>query len=418
MNLYRQQRQLNFDGFDVETLAEIAGTPVYVYSWSRIEEQLKKIRNGLSQLDYRIHYAVKANSNLALLHRLQQCDVGFDVVSEGELSKVLHAGGDPKSVVFSGVGKSREELAFALKIGLGCINVESIAELDRLIQIANHLNISGSEIAIRINPSVSLDSHKRIVTGDCKSKFGVFPDEIDEVVELLQESSYLTLSGLTFHLGSEIHLTQPYKTALEILLGIANHLNSKGFSVTHLNIGGGFAIPKQNSEGFPFKNLAQILRETLAGKELTIRIEPGRFILGSAGILITKVEYLKERHGADRPTYVIVNAGMNDCMRPMLYGAQHRVYSIKATESNTKMMSVAGPICESTDIFCTDYPLATNKDDLLVIDDVGAYGFSLSSNYNTRPRCAELLLENGEIQIIRERETIYDLYKLEQRVQS
>lgn len=413
MSLYQTREQLIFDGVDVVTLAEFDGTPVYVYSWSSIAQQLTTIQRDLAPSKVHIHYAVKANSNLAILHRLKKHEIGFDVVSEGELGKVLQIGCDPAKVVFSGVGKSREELSFALKVGVGCINIESNAEIIRLIEVANQLNVTDTKIALRINPSVAIESHHNISTANSTSKFGIFPEELDQSIEIIAGNRNLTLTGISFHLGSEIHSIQPYRQALTVILDVVDRLRSTNFSIHHLNLGGGFGIPNQDSEGFSFKELGKTLRQTLQDQHFTVHIEPGRFILGQAGILITKVEYLKENSDKNRPTYAIVDAGMNDFMRPMLYDAKPSVRSVTSKRPKPKKMNIAGPICESTDVFCTETMLATRADDLLVIEDVGAYGFSLSSNYNTRPRIAELLIENDVIHIVRERETISDLNKLE-----
>ncbi|MDE0093681.1 MAG: diaminopimelate decarboxylase [Gammaproteobacteria bacterium] len=413
MSFYQTRGKLTFDGVDVVALAELVGTPVYVYSWSSIAQQLATIQRDLAPLNLHIHYAVKANSNLAILHRLEKHEIGFDVVSEGELSKVLQVGCDPSKVVFSGVGKSLDELSFALKVGVGCINIESNAELVRLIQIANQLNVIDTKIALRINPSVAIKSHHNISTANSTSKFGMLPDEIDHSIKLIAGNRHLTLTGISFHLGSEIHTIQPYCQALTVILDVADRLLSANFPVQHLNLGGGFAIPNQESEGFLFEELGKTLRHTLQGRNFTVHIEPGRFIVGQAGILIMRVEYVKENSVEDRPTYAIVDAGMNDFMRPMLYDAKPSVRSVTSKRSKPTKISIAGPICESTDVFCTDTMLTVEADDLLVLEDVGAYGFSLSSNYNTRPRIAELLIENGDIHIVRERETISDLCKLE-----
>lgn len=413
MPLSRANGILHFDGIAISALGAITGTPVYVYSWNRIAQNVDYITNQLAGIRHQIHYAVKANSNLSLLHRLNQLDIGFDIVSVGELERVLRVGGDPNKVMFSGVGKTAEELVFALKVGIGSINIESVGELHRVITLAKRLQVRAN-VMFRINPNVDATTHPYLATALESSKFGMASDEVIELIASIRTIEELNVVGLSFHLGSQISAVTHFEAALTQLICCADVLEDAGVPVKVFNIGGGFATCYKDEQRFSFAELADMLRDLLHSREVEVRIEPGRTIVADSGILITRLEYLKRAYRSKGQNFAVVDAAMNDLIRPALYNSWHHIASSSSRKNSLGDWDIVGPICESSDVLGRNRSLALAEDDLLVIEDVGAYGFALSSNYNSRMRSAELLVTPDDVQVIRRRESMADLLSLEE----
>lgn len=412
MNLRRIDDVLHVDDVPLTELVRFAGTPVYVYSWKSILNRLKQFEESFSGIKHQTFFAVKANSNLAILRRLANCGCGFDVVSGGELERVLRAGGNPSSIVFSGVGKSEEELSFALKCDIGCINLESVSEYKNLVRMATTLNVRAN-VAIRTNPEVDTGTHPYIATALETSKFGVTTRDALDLAKRIVKDDVLNLDGIACHLGSQISDIAPYESALTTMLGLVERLDEVGISLSHLNIGGGFGIRYAQESELQLDSLAKELATHLAGRDLTLGLEPGRFLVGPSGLLLSTVHYTKIDEQEKYPNFAIVDAAMNDLLRPALYDAHHEIEVVETSESETRTWNVVGPICESGDFLGLDRKLALAEGDLLAIHDVGAYGFVLSSNYNSRTRCAEVLVDGSDMHIIRSRETMDDLLRLE-----
>ncbi len=412
MTLNRIDGLLHFDNVPIPDIAAFAGTPVYAYSWSAIAQSLNEIESNLAGIPHQTCYAVKANSNLTILRKLVECGLGFDVVSGGELERVLSVGGDPNTVVFSGVGKSHEELAFAMKVGVGSINIESEPEFNRIVAISERLNIEAN-IAFRIHPEIDSSSHPYLNTATQSSKFGLCPDDALRLIRAANGQKRLNVVGLACHVGSQISDSDFFRRILEHLLNLKQQLASEGISIQFLDLGGGFAIQYQNEVPFPFGDLADLIKE-LCDDQTNLLLEPGRILVGSSGILITKVEYLKIQEARNRPNFAVIDAAMNDLIRPALYDAWHNVQSVYPPKEFEREWDVVGPVCESGDFLALNRRLSIQEDDLLVLENTGAYGFTMSSNYNSRPRPAEILIENGSLQVTRQRESIHDLLNLEQ----
>lgn len=393
-------------------IAKEVGTPCYVYSRSALEQQWRAFDDAFDHYPHQINYAVKASSNLAVLNIFARYNSGFDIVSGGELERVLRAGGKPENIIFSGVGKTIEELKRALQIGVGCINVESEAELGRLNTIAiNSKKIA--PIAIRINPDVNPKSHPYISTGLKENKFGV---NIHEAKALYQKTSMLKgiqIRGLAFHIGSQITSLEPFLEALDKALTLVQDLNNAGIFLSHLNVGGGLGIC-YGSENPPLPEAyVNALLAKVRASGLAVYIEPGRAIVANAGILLTRVEYIKKQAESNRH-FAIVDAGMNDLLRPALYGAWQDIVSVNIkTDVPNYHYDIVGPICETSDFLGRDRVLALEPNDLLMIRSAGAYGFSMCSNYNSRPRPAEVMVDGKNFYIVRPRETIAELIRTE-----
>lgn len=412
MNLHRIDGILHLDKVSLTDLARFAGTPVYVYSWDSIRDRLSRFERALGNVKHQTYFAVKANSNIAILKRLAECGCGFDVVSGGELERVLRAGGNPSNIVFSGVGKSEEELSFALKSKIGCINLESASEYKKTLHLATSLNVRPN-IAIRVNPHVDAGTHPYIATALESSKFGVSTSEALDLARQINRDDMLNFVGVACHIGSQIADVAPYESAAREVLNLIDQLSRWGISVSHLNIGGGFGISYRTEQEFSLDKLARKIATLVEGRDLTIGMEPGRFLVGPSGVLVTKVQYVKSDEQGSRPNFAIVDAAMNDLMRPALYDAYHEIEVVQTSESISRTWNIVGPVCESGDFLGLDRTLALAEGDLLAIRDVGAYGFALSSNYNSRARCAEVLVVGSEKHIIRSRETLDDQLRLE-----
>lgn len=398
-------------------LAEIArryGTPCYVYSRAALEGAYRRFEQAFAGQPHLICYAVKANPNLAILNLFARLGAGFDIVSGGELKRVLAAGGDPGKVVFSGVGKSEAEIRLALEAGILCFNVESEPELLRLNEIAGALG-KHAPVSLRVNPNVDPKTHPYISTGLKENKFGV---EYDRALDLYLEASrlsHLIVRGIDCHIGSQITEVSPFVDALDRVLDLVDRLAVQGVAIEHLDIGGGIGIRYKDETPPDLDDYARRVREKIAGRGLKILLEPGRALVGNAAVLLTRVEYLKPGTGKN---FAIVDAAMNDLMRPALYDAYHEILPVAPRAGEARRYEIVGPVCESGDFLGHDRLLALAAGDLLAIMSAGAYGMSMSSNYNTRPRAAEVLVAGRDVFLIREREQVEQLYALEHLIPS
>ncbi|MCW8918684.1 MAG: diaminopimelate decarboxylase [Gammaproteobacteria bacterium] len=390
-------------------LSELAahhGTPAYVYSRATIERHWRAFDAALSGVDHLVCYAVKANSNLAVLNLMARLGSGFDIVSGGELERVVAAGGDPARVVFSGVGKRAEEIQRALQLGIYCFNVESESELERINAVAQMLGVE-APISLRVNPDVDAKTHPYISTGLKENKFGVAIKEAPTVYARAAEMPHLRVIGVDCHIGSQLTDVGPFVDALERVLELVDHLCRQGISLSHIDLGGGLGIT-YNQEAPPLPgDYAAPLLDLLAGRDLKVLIEPGRAIVGNAGVLLTRVEYLK--HNEDK-NFAIVDAAMNDLMRPALYQSWMKIIPVEPRQDMApRHYDVVGPVCETGDFLGKGRELALREGDLLAVRSAGAYGFSMSSNYNSRPRAVELMVDGGTVHVVRARETFDQL---------
>jgi diaminopimelate decarboxylase len=387
-------------------IAEQFGTPCYVYSRKALTEAYTAYRDALAGRSSLICYAVKANSNLAILNLFARLGAGFDIVSGGELARVLTAGGESSKVVFSGVGKSRAEIATALRAGIKCFNIESATELDRINAVAGDLKIVAA-VSFRVNPDVDPKTHPYISTGLKSSKFGIAYDDALPLYRRAAALPHIRVTGIDCHIGSQLLDPAPAAEAAQKVLALVDVLTSEGISLDHIDVGGGMGIC-YNDEIAPSaaEYLAPILR-TLAGRSETLMVEPGRSLVGNAGLLLTRVEILK--HGSAHD-FAIVDAAMNDLMRPALYDAWHNIVPVLNRNEPPKLCEVVGPVCESGDFLGHDRMLAVHEGDLLAILSAGAYGMTMSSNYNTRPRAAEVMVDGDQLHLIRKREEISQLF--------
>ncbi len=403
---YRDKR-LWAEDIDLDEIVRRVGTPCYVYSRATLERHWRVFNDALAGQPHLICYAVKANSNLAVLQVLAQLGSGFDIVSEGELQRVLQAGGDPARVVFSGVGKRASEMRRALEVGIRCFNVESEAELERLNTVAG---ASGqvAPVSLRVNPDVDAGTHPYISTGLRENKFGIDVDTSLQVYRHAAGLAHLRITGIDCHIGSQLTEITPFVDALERVLQLVGRLEDEGIALQHIDVGGGLGIPYQAQDRPPLPDAyARALLEKLGDSPLEILLEPGRAIAGNAGILLTRVEYLK--HTTDRH-FAIVDAAMNDLQRPALYNAWHDIVPLQPrSEEPALAYDVVGPVCETGDFLGKGRELALAADDVLVVRSAGAYGFTMSSNYNSRPRAAEVMVDGDRMHVIRERETLEDL---------
>jgi len=391
-------------------LREIAlrhGTPCYVYSRQALQAGIDAYTHALAGRDALVCYALKANSNLAIIDVFARRGAGFDIVSEGELERVLAAGGDPAKVVFSGVGKSAAELERALATGILCFNIESESELKRLEQIAGRMQ-RRAPVSFRVNPDVDPRTHPYISTGLMENKFGVPLAEARALYRYARASSHLDVLGIGIHIGSQITSAAPFVESLDKVLGFVDALAADGIAVPHLDLGGGLGIRYHDEQPpHPGQYIAAVL-ERLGSRPCKLLFEPGRSLVGNAGVLLTRVEYLKR---TALKNFAIVDAAMNDLLRPALYGAWHDIRPLVARQGARERFEVVGPVCESADFLGRDRELVLHEGDLLAVMSAGAYGMSMSSNYNSRPRCAEVLVDGESSCLIRERESLAELYR-------
>jgi len=391
----------------VADIAACYGTPCYVYSRATITRHWRAFDDALQGFDHLVCYAVKASSNLAILNLLARLGSGFDIVSGGELARVLAAGGDSSKVVFSGVGKSEAEIRTALSAGIGCFNVESEGELKRITAVARDLDKT-ARVALRVNPDVDAGTHPYIATGLKESKFGIEVSRARELYEQIAACPQLEGVGIDCHIGSQLTDIGPFVDAIGRVLEVVDDLARRGITLTHLNIGGGLGIRYQEETPPEPAQYIAALSEVLESRPLKILVEPGRAIMGNAGILVTRVEYLKsngEHH------FAIVDAAMNDLLRPALYNAWQEIVPVhQHPERPARVYDVVGPVCETGDFLGKGRSLQIEPGDLLAVRSAGAYGFSMSSNYNSRPRAAEVMVDGDQAYLIREREQPAQLY--------
>jgi diaminopimelate decarboxylase len=404
-----QQGQLYCDGAGLEAIASAYGTPTYIYSLATILDRYREYENALTGLDHQICFAVKANSTLAILHALAQEGAGFDIVSGGELHRVLSAGGDASKVVFSGVGKSADEIRFGVERGIHSFNCESEDEIALISEVAGALHRTAS-IALRVNPDVDAVTHPYISTGLKEHKFGVDIDEAEAIYARTSELPFIELNGVSCHIGSQLLDIEPLLEAADKMLELVARLRGRGLPISHLDLGGGLGVGyRPGDQAMPVSDLINRLRPKLAGLNLKLMLEPGRSIVAEAGALLTRVLLVK-KNGSK--TFVIVDAAMNDLIRPALYQAHHEIIPVLQSGVARQTVDVVGPICESGDFFARGRDLPQLKaEDLVVIKTAGAYGFVLASNYNSRPRACELLIKGDHAAIIRQRETYEDLIR-------
>lgn len=411
--IYRNQ-ELFVEDVAIEAIAQTYGTPTYVYSRATIERHWHAFDKAAGSHPHLICYAVKANSNLGVLNVLAKLGSGFDIVSGGELARVIQAGGDPTKVVFSGVGKTEQEIAYALMQGIKCFNVESEAELSRINAVAGELG-KVAPISLRVNPDVDAKTHPYISTGLKANKFGIERERAVEVYQKAASMPNLNIVGMDCHIGSQLTDLAPFTDALERLLVLIDELAEAGIHIQHLDVGGGLGVTYKDEQPPHPDQYAQVLAEKLVSRtDLTLIFEPGRAIMANAGVLITKVEFLKQ---GEEKNFAIVDAAMNDLLRPALYSAWQEIIPVKLANQATKTVyDVVGPICETGDFLGKDRALSIEPNDLLVVRSAGAYGFAMASNYNSRCRAAEVMVDGDEIHLVRERETLEDLWRGEQLV--
>ncbi|MBB1318891.1 diaminopimelate decarboxylase [Shewanella sp. SR43-4] len=402
-----QNDSLFAEDCDVAKLAKTHGTPLYIYSRATLERHWHAFNNAVADHPHLICYAVKANSNLAVLNVLARLGSGFDIVSGGELSRVLQAGGDPKKVVFSGVGKTVAEMEQALNIGIYCFNVESSAELEQLNDVAGRLG-KVAPVSLRINPDVDAGTHPYISTGLKENKFGIAMDEADTVFARAAELAHLHVKGVDCHIGSQLTEIKPFLDAMDRMLALIDRLGEKGIKIEHFDVGGGLGVT-YNSETPPHPDkYAAALLDRLNGRKLTLIFEPGRAIAANAGIFVTQVLYLKEN--SDK-RFAIVDGAMNDLIRPALYSAWQNIIPVQQNDAPTFAYDIVGPVCETGDFLGKDRQLAVKAGDLLAVRSSGAYGFVMASNYNSRPRVAEIMVDGSDDFVVRQRETLQQLWQ-------
>ncbi|MDE0271138.1 MAG: diaminopimelate decarboxylase [Gammaproteobacteria bacterium] len=395
-------------------IAEAVGTPTYVYSADGISAQYRRLEAAFAEVPAEICYAVKANSNLGVLRLMNELGAGFDIVSGGELQRVVAAGALPETVVFSGVGKSEAEINLGLKLGIRCFNVESAAELQRIARQAERLHRI-APVALRVNPDVDARTHPYIATGLKENKFGVEASEAAELLVEAERHPWLEASGLACHIGSQVERVGPYLEALDRLLDLLDQLEASGIELGHIDIGGGFGVTYQDETPFEPRELATAAKARLNGRPQTLVLEPGRFLTANAGVLLTRVEYLKPGKKDSQHSFAVVDAAMNDLLRPALYQSWHRVERVlpAGDDALTACWDIVGPICESGDFLARQRELALAPGDLLAVRSAGAYGMAQSSNYNARGRPAEVLVEGDRFRVVRRREHINDQLALE-----
>ena len=401
-----RDNQLFAEDVAVTDICKEHGSPCYIYSRATLERHWRAFDDALAKHDHLVCFAVKANSNLAVLNVLARLGSGFDIVSGGELERVLAAGGDAGKIVFSGVGKTASEMRRALEVGIRCFNVESEAELVLLNETAGEQGVK-APVSIRVNPNVDAKTHPYISTGLKENKFGIDISLAPEIYVRASKMPHLKIEGVDCHIGSQLTDTRPFLDALDLVLGLIDKLADLGITIHHLDLGGGLGI-QYNKETPPEPaEYAKALSEKLIDRDLQILVEPGRAIAGNAGILVTRVEFLKNN---DEKHFAIVDAAMNDLMRPALYSAWQDIIPVNKKQGAGACYDIVGPICETGDFLGKDRELVIEAGDLLAVRSSGAYGFTMSSNYNTRPRVAEIMVDGNKTHIARERETVESLF--------
>ena len=401
---YRDET-LHAEAVPLDRIAATFGTPCYIYSRAALEAAYRAYDDALARRDHLICYAVKANSSLAVLNVLARLGSGFDIVSGGELARVLAAGGDAQKTVFSGVGKTTAEMRAALDAGIRCFNVESASELQKLNQVAGEMG-KIAPVSLRVNPDVDAKTHPYIATGLKENKFGI---PFESALPLYREAAgmaNLRVTGIDCHIGSQLTEIPPFIAALQKLLGLVDRLAAESIAIAHIDIGGGLGIRYRDETPPAVADYIHALTACLGDRKQTIMFEPGRSLVGNTGILLARVEYLK--HGADR-NFAVIDAAMNDLIRPALYDAWHDIQPVRPRRTPARRYEIVGPVCETGDFLGHERELSLAEGDLVAIMSAGAYGMTMSSNYNTRPRAAEVMISGSDMHLIRERETIAQL---------
>ncbi len=409
--------QMMAEDNDVAKLANRYGTPLYIYSRATLEQHWHAFDAALGDQKHLVCYAVKANSNLGVLNILARIGSGFDIVSIGELERVLAAGGSPDKIVFSGVGKRYSEIKRALEVGIHCFNIESEAEIERINDVAAELDVV-APISIRVNPDVDAKTHPYISTGLKANKFGIPIENARAVYRYIQTLKNLKIIGVDCHIGSQLLEIEPFIDALKRVLSLVDNLRKDGIKLQHIDLGGGLGIPYKDETPPSPGEYAQAIKKVMAGRLQKIILEPGRAIAGNAGILVTRIEFLKHTDSEDGKNFAIVDAAMNDLMRPALYQSWQEILPVAERSENDKasnsieerVYDLVGPVCETGDFLGKDRSLALKANDLLAVRSSGAYGFSMSSNYNSRPRAAEIIVDGEQHYLVRERESIVSLF--------
>ena len=406
-----KNEQLYVEDLPVKQLAEEFGTPLYIYSRATLERHWHAFDSALGEHPHLICYAVKANSNIGILNVMAKLGSGFDIVSQGELERVLAAGGEASKVVFSGVAKSRAEIMRALEVGIRCFNVESVAELHHINQIAGEMG-KVAPISLRVNPDVDAHTHPYISTGLKENKFGVSVDEAREVYKLAATLPHVKITGMDCHIGSQLTELQPFLDATDRLIRLMEQLKEDGITLKHLDLGGGLGVTyTDETPPHPSDYATALLNKLKDYEDLEIILEPGRAIAANAGILVAKVQYLKSNESRN---FAITDTGMNDMIRPALYEAYMNIIEIDRTLGREKAIyDVVGPVCETSDFLGKQRELAIAEGDYIAQRSAGAYGASMSSNYNSRPRTAEVLVDGNKAHLIRRRESLSELWALE-----
>lgn len=395
----------------LDEIARAHGTPCYVYSRAAIERSFAEYTAALGNRDALVCFSVKSNSNLAVLALLARLGAGFDIVSGGELARVLAAGGDARRIVFSGIGKSEAEIVQAIEAGILCLNLESEAELERVAAVAARLG-RRAPIAFRVNPDVDAKTHPYISTGLKQNKFGVAQEDAERLYRRAASLSAIEIVGIGCHIGSQLTDAAPLVEAATRIAALAARLAQTGIRLAHIDLGGGIGIRYRDESPQPMGEIVAAMLECIGSQRARLILDPGRSIVGNAGVLLTRVEYLKP---GTAKNFLVVDAAMNDLMRPALYGAWHEVRAVREREpaADETLYDVVGPVCESADVLAKDRALAAQPGELLAIMSAGAYGMTMSSNYNSRPRAAEVMVDGASVHLVRRRETLESLFALE-----
>ncbi|MBW2940894.1 diaminopimelate decarboxylase [Zhongshania aquimaris] len=400
--------ELHAEAVPLSKIAAEFGSPCYVYSRAYLEQRFTEYTDALAGQDHLVCYAVKANSNIAVLNVLARLGAGFDIVSSGELERVLAAGGKPERIVFSGVGKTAPEMQRALEVGIHCFNVESEAELERLNSVAAAMNVV-APISLRVNPDVDAKTHPYISTGLRDNKFGIDIERAPEVYRRAAVLANIEIKGVDCHIGSQLIDTSPFLDALERVLKLVDVLASMDITISHLDLGGGLGVRYRDETAPVTGDYIRAIREKLGDRQVTLMFEPGRSITANAGVLLTRVEYLKLN---DHKNFAIIDAAMNDMIRPSLYSAWMDLLAVRPREDGVlRHYDFVGPVCETGDFLAKDRELCIEEGDLLALASSGAYGFTMSSNYNSRGRAAEIMVDGDKYHLIRARETVTDLMR-------
>lgn len=405
-----KQDQLFAEDVSIEEIVSAHGTPCYIYSRATIERHWHAFNDAFEKHDHKICYSVKANGNLGILNLFTRLGSGFDVVSGGELQRVLKAGGKPEHIIFSGVGKTADEIQEALTLGIYCLNVESVSELERIQAISQSLNIQ-APVSLRINPNIDAKTHPYISTGLKNNKFGIEFNKAKSLYLNRHQFSHVNFIGIDCHIGSQLTDLSPFLQALDILLALADELTAEGVPIEHLDLGGGLGVTYTDETPPLPSELSAKICARLDNRPYEIILEPGRAIMANAGILVTKVEYLKNHHDKH---FAIVDAAMNDLIRPALYQARQTIVPVKPRKDvPAQSFDIVGPVCESSDFLAHDLTLSLKQNDLLAVRGAGAYGSVMSSNYNARRKAPEILVDGDRFHVIRERESFDDLIRHE-----